>query len=402
MGGPLEWAKSKLRPQPQSPDRGAGGFADRLRDPLGYMGYNSPQEASSRGKQSGRSGRKKSSRSGRGRSWGRRPDEWSDEGEPSSRAAAPVVQGQAVVQGRYLDWVDPDGQRGALNTRHEYHDDPAEEDVYIVRQKYGYCSIFFSAVQTIVLVVMMWQCGVAPLNINPMVGPYPDALNYWGAKNAVLIIDDGERWRLITPIFLHAGVIHLLCNASVQLETGAFFEREWGSGIWLIVYVLSALGSSILSSCFMPNSISVGSSGAVMGLFGAKLSEVFCRACESRRSRQGQIGHEVRMEQLNGVLCSVTLVGLFSFIPYVDWAAHLGGLVAGMTVGLVTFSFSIESKMFVALWFIVGVGSTVVAFVVALTYMYNEVEPADELRDVCEYYKQYFDDYECNCQIGGD
>lgn len=277
--------------------------------------------------------------------------------------------------------------------------DDDEEDVYLVKQNYGYCSIGFSAVQGLVLIVMMAQCGVAPMNINPMFGPYPDALSYWGGKNAVLIIEDEESWRLLTPIFLHAGVIHLLCNVSVQLETGAFFEREWGSGIWLSIYLTSAVGSSILSCCAMPNSISVGSSGAVMGLFGGKLAEVFCRACESRRTTQGRIGHEVRMEQLSGVLCSVTLVGLFSFIPYVDWAAHLGGLVAGMLVGLVLFSSSIKSPCCVVFWFVVGMALTVAAFVASLVYMYNEVEPADELRDVCGYYKQFFEDYECTCML---
>ena len=36
-----------------------------------------------------------------------------------------------------------------------------------------------------------------------MIGPYPDALDYWGAKNASKILDDNEWWRLITPLFLH-------------------------------------------------------------------------------------------------------------------------------------------------------------------------------------------------------
>jgi len=149
-----------------------------------------------------------------------------------------------------------------------------ETDVYIVKQKRGYCSIFFSVVQTLVLIAMTWQCKLAPMSINPMVGPYPDALSYWGGKNTVLILEDNEYWRLVTPIFLHAGLIHLFGNIAVQLESGVFFEREWGSVTWLIVYLVSALGSSILSCVSMPNSISVGSSGAVMGLFGAKLSEV--------------------------------------------------------------------------------------------------------------------------------
>jgi rhomboid protease GluP len=84
---------------------------------------------------------------------------------------------------------------------------------------------------------------------------------------------------------------------AVQIDVGAFFEREWGSGIWLFIYLTSGIGSSIFSVCMMPNNVSVGSSGAVMGLFGGKLGEIFCRACESKKSTQGRIGHEVRREQ---------------------------------------------------------------------------------------------------------
>jgi hypothetical protein len=52
-------------------------------------------------------------------------------------------------------------------------EDEQEEEVYLVKQNYGYCSIGFSIVQTIILIIMMIECGVAPMNINPMVGPYP-------------------------------------------------------------------------------------------------------------------------------------------------------------------------------------------------------------------------------------
>lgn len=196
------------------------------------------------------------------------------------------------------------------------NDDNEEEEIYIVKQRWGYCSIFFSMVQLVILMIMIFKCGVAPLNINPMIGPYPDVLSDWGGKNAIDILENGEWWRLITPILLHAGIIHLLCNVAVQLETGAFFEREWGSGKWLAIYLVSAVGSSILSVIAMPNSISVGSSGAVMGLFGGKLSEVLFRCFETKRTHQDHVGHAVRKEQLMACLCSVLIVGLFSFIPY--------------------------------------------------------------------------------------
>ena len=275
-----------------------------------------------------------------------------------------------------------------------------ETEVYIVYQRHGYFSIIFSIVQTGILIAMMHQCGVAPLNINPMIGPYPDALSEWGVKNTVLIIDDNEWWRLLTPILLHAGIIHLACNVMVQLDTGAFFEREWGSSNWLIIYLVSAVGSSCLSVVAMPDAISVGSSGAVMGLFGGKAAEVICRFFETETSDQDRIGHQVRKEQCAGVTCSVIVVLLFSFIPYVDWAAHLGGLLAGFCVGMIVFAVDLKkakcSKVF---WLLVGVAITVIYFVVVFQRMYSgEIESAEELRDVCGYYRENFEDYECNCQ----
>lgn len=276
-----------------------------------------------------------------------------------------------------------------------------EMEIYVVKQKYGYLSILFSLAQTIILIIMMVQCGVAPFNINPMIGPYPDALSDWGAKNSVNILEDGEWWRLITPIMLHAGILHLACNVMVQLETGAFFEREWGSFSWLIVYLVSAVGSSALSVVAMPDAISVGSSGAVMGLFGAKGAEVICRCCESTHNEQDRVGHQVRKEQCAGVMCSVTVVLLFSFVPYVDWAAHLGGLLAGFCVGMIIFAADLKkaicSKL---LWLLVGVAITVVYFVVVFERMYSgDIEPSEALRDVCGYYQQNFPEYQCNCML---
>ena len=221
--------------------------------------------------------------------------------------------------------VDPGAynhRNGSENDNDYTNDD--EPEIYVVKQKYGYFSYLFSIAQTLVLIIMMVQCGVAPFNVNPMIGPYPDALSTWGAKNTVLILEDDEWWRLISPIMLHAGIIHLACNIMVQLDTGAFFEREWGSLNWLIIYLVSAVGSTALSVVAMPDAISVGSSGAVMGLFGGKGAEVLCRCCEKESTEQDRVGHQVRKEQCAGVMCSVTVVLLFSFIPYVDWAAHLG------------------------------------------------------------------------------
>jgi len=300
---------------------------------------------------------------------------------------------------------DETGMMTGMETNTEFEGETAatQEEIYIVRQRHGYASYAFSIVQTIILIVMMVQCGVAPLNINPMVGPYPHVLSEWGGKNTILILD-GEWWRLITPIFLHAGVIHLICNVMVQIETGVFFEREWGTFTWTVIYLVSAVGSSALSVIFMPDAVSVGSSGAVMGLFGGKAAEVICRCCEKADHAHEKVGQQVRKEQCAGVMCSVTVVMLFSFIPYVDWAAHLGGLIGGFCIGLIMFSADLKNAVFSKLtWLFIGIGVTAAYFIVLFHQVYSsDIEAAEELRDVCGYYKQFFEDYECNCQRQGN
>mmetsp|Transcript_23214 Transcript_23214/g.53046 ORF Transcript_23214/g.53046 Transcript_23214/m.53046 type:complete len:279 (-) Transcript_23214:7-843(-) len=101
--------------------------------------------------------------------------------------------------------------------------------VYIVRQQYGVIAIIFGVAQVLILLAMVHQCGgLAPIfnpMINPMVGPYPDVLSYWGAKNTYLIINEGEWWRLFSPIMLHAGVFHILGNVGIQLDQGVLFGR---------------------------------------------------------------------------------------------------------------------------------------------------------------------------------
>lgn len=84
----------------------------------------------------------------------------------------------------------------------------------------------------------------------------------------------------------------------------------------------------------------------------------------------------------------------------VDWAAHVGGLLAGFVVGMIIFSLDVINNVWKLFWLFPGVALTIVYFAVTLQHMYSgEVELAEELRDVCGYYKQYFDDYQCNCML---
>jgi len=273
-----------------------------------------------------------------------------------------------------------------------------DEEVYYVKQSYGYFSILISVIQIFVLAGMVTMCGVAPLDVNPMLGPYPDSLSLWGAKNAYGILVRYEWWRALSGAMLHVGVVHLFCNVAVQLETAAFFEREWGSSRWLIIYISSSFGSTIAACITNPDSISVVSSGSVLGLFGAKLAEVVCRSCEKSENKQQRISKQVRMEQLSGVFCSVAIVGLFSFIPFIDWSAHAGGLGTGVLVGVIIFSSSVRPLALRFSTLFLGIGGIMCSVYFSIMYILYQLEPDEELADVCYYYQTYFwSDYTCSC-----
>jgi hypothetical protein len=84
----------------------------------------------------------------------------------------------------------------------------------------------------------------------------------------------------------------------------------------------------------------------------------------------------------------------------VDWAAHVGGLIAGFCIGVVLFALELRKLVWKIVWLAVGVAITSIYFSLTFTEMYSgNVDPPEELRDVCDYYQQYFDDYECKCMI---
>jgi len=83
-------------------------------------------------------------------------------------------------------------------------------------------------------------------------------LNTLGAKNAALIVYRHEWWRLLTPMLLHAGFIHLAVNVLIQLRVGVMLELEWGLKRFSVIYFVSGLTSSLLSCLALPDTIGVG------------------------------------------------------------------------------------------------------------------------------------------------
>lgn len=147
-----------------------------------------------------------------------------------------------------------------------------------------------------------------------------------------------------------------------------------------------------------PESVSVGSSGPIMGLFGAKLSEILSLSLFETVRHERDFGDDVRLEQLGGLLCSSLVVGLFALIPYVEWSGHMGGLMAGFLIGMIIFSRYINSWTFAFLWGGAGFFGTVFLSVYGMRFLLDEVEVDKSLADPCTLYAGlHSDGYSCGC-----
>jgi Rhomboid family len=97
---------------------------------------------------------------------------------------------------------------------------------------------------------------------------YP-SLTFRGAKLTQRIVNHGEWYRLVTPIFLHGGLAHLLINSMSLYNLGPFVESKFGGKRMLSYYLLSGVAGNALSAVVNPRTPAVGASGAIAGLIGA-------------------------------------------------------------------------------------------------------------------------------------
>jgi membrane associated rhomboid family serine protease len=271
-----------------------------------------------------------------------------------------------------------------------------DEDFLKTKQEIAFLSIGVTSIQLLTICLQFAMCGIAPLEVNPFVGPYPDAFSEWGGKNGYLMITNHEYWRIISPAALSVGILHLLANAFCQLEPVAIFEREWGSFRWMLIYVLSSVGCNTLSVYVDPDTIAVGSSGSLMGLFAAKLAQVMIHTLfDVNKASQDEF---IRLDQLSSVVFGLVVISVLSFFTFIDWSGHLGGLMAGFFAGMVLFSNPIRSCCVRFLWTFLGLSGLVVTLTGSVYLAITESTPSEDLADACTYFRNvYAEDVECGC-----
>lgn len=163
----------------------------------------------------------------------------------------------------------------------------------------------------------------APSFLTPSI----DTLIALGGASRALVQTQGEWWRLFTATLLHADPIHLALNGLGLYLGGAVLESLLGRA-WLgALFVIGALGGSLASVAInAPNLVSVGASGAIMGLLAAALVASLRLPAVQRL--------QVQMPLMRMLIPSLLPIAMHRSEGHVDFAAHFGGAIAGAAAGL--------------------------------------------------------------------
>lgn len=138
--------------------------------------------------------------------------------------------------------------------------------------------------------------------------------------NAIALTKRGEYYRLLTSVFLHAGIIHLLCNLYSLYVIGPQAESFYGKIKYLFIFLFSGISGSLLSTALSgTNTITVGASGAIFGLLGSILYFGY--------HYRVYLGNVLKSQIIPLIILNL-MIG-FSFTG-IDNLAHIGGLIGGV------------------------------------------------------------------------
>lgn len=165
-----------------------------------------------------------------------------------------------------------------------------------------------------------------------------------------------EPWRMLTVTLVHASIWHVALNMLALWALGRSLEPLLGRSRFLVLYLLSALGGSVLTALLAPTTWVVGASGAVWGLLGAMF--VIGR----------HLGANVTAI---AVLLGLNLV--ITFLPgsNIAWQAHIGGGLVGALIGFVFARTRAVRQRRTQIWLLVAIGVGLLALLAVPVLLYR-------------------------------
>ena len=204
--------------------------------------------------------------------------------------------------------------------------------MYSLRALTAQLSVWIILINVLVYSVLVYK-GVSAIS------PTPLDLIYWGGNMAPITLIE-QPWRLFTSMFLHGGLLHLTLNMFMLFQIGMLAEMVWGRWRFFLIYILSGLFGSVASSIWYGHwsasnfIVSVGASGALMGISGACLVHSLVAKFKTSDVLDGQAESAVHVDfQALLKVVGVNLAMGFA-IPGVDNACHVGGVLSGMLIAV--------------------------------------------------------------------
>ena len=153
--------------------------------------------------------------------------------------------------------------------------------------------------------------------------------DFGGVLGAEIQVDPSQSWRLLAAMFIHVGLQHFVLNMVTLYFLGRIAEDLFGSKAFLALYLLSGLMGNLFVLVFSPEVVAAGASTALSGLFATIVSLRF-------------IARSPYIRYLSQRYTALILINiLFSFMPGISLAGHLGGLVGG---GILAFVFPVYGE----------------------------------------------------------
>lgn len=152
--------------------------------------------------------------------------------------------------------------------------------------------------------------------------PSSETLIAWGANYTPLTLG-GQGWRLLSSVFLHIGVEHLLANMTALIFIGIVVEPVVGKGRFLLSYLVAGIMGSIFSLWWHTVTLSAGASGAIFGMYGLYLALLTTQLIDKQWRKRSLL--------LFALYIVYSLAG--GLQGHIDNAAHIGGLLAGIFMG---------------------------------------------------------------------
>lgn len=157
--------------------------------------------------------------------------------------------------------------------------------------------------------------------------PVLAALKIMGAMNSEDVGVNREWYRLLTATLLHGNILHLALNSYALYVVGRFLEPLLGKAWFIFLFALGGLAGSLLGwKINSPEIVSVGASGAIMGLF-------TILGIASFRVPRGRLRSALQIDAVQVLIPSLIPLGISIGGSKIDYAAHLGGALGGVVGG---------------------------------------------------------------------